>query len=79
MARKLDYVAGEQRGMTFREIGERLGLTPTNAEHICRNAIRKLREEFRRRGISPRLFQEAFGGAIAHSRAHAHFRKLRRF
>jgi DNA-directed RNA polymerase sigma subunit (sigma70/sigma32) len=79
MARKLDYVAGEQRGMTFREIGERLGLTPTNAEVICRNAMRKLREEFRRRGISPRLFQQVFGGVAAHSQAHAHFRKLRRY
>jgi DNA-directed RNA polymerase sigma subunit (sigma70/sigma32) len=79
MARKLDYVAGEQRGMTFREIGQRLGLTPTNAEVICRKAVRKLREEFRRRGISPRLFQQYFGGAVAHSQAHAHFRKLRRY
>jgi len=50
--RKAWYVAGENRSMSTREIGERLGMTRANAEKICRIALLKLRAEFERRGLS---------------------------
>lgn len=45
-------------GLTYREIGERLGLSHTRVQQLEARALRKMREEAERRGIDVVKFLE---------------------